>query len=128
MTNLDIVKEEYEKFAARDIEGVLAKFDSDIKWHECKGFPFVEGEGIYIGPESVLQNIFAMIPEYFDDFTINVTDFIATDDNVIMQGFYEGRWKETGKQFKANAVHIWTLKNEKATHFFQAVDTAAIIK
>jgi ketosteroid isomerase-like protein len=44
-----------------------------------------------------------------------------------MQGFYEGVYKPTGKKFKANAVHIWTVKDGKVTHFFQAVDTATII-
>ena len=35
--------------------------------------------------------------------------------------------KETGKEFKVNATHVWTVKDKKATHFFQAVDTAEII-
>lgn len=127
MTNLEFIQDGYKKFADQDIEGVLAKFHSEMKWHECNGFPFIEGDGIYVGPESIAQNIFAMIPEYYDGFHINVTEFIATGDKVVMQGFYEGTWKETGKKFKANAVHVWTLKNGKATHFFQAVDTAAIM-
>lgn len=127
MTNLEIIQDGYKKFAEQDIEGVLAMFDAGMKWHECNGFPFIEGDGIYIGPESILKNIFAMIPEYYENFNIDVTDFIASGDKVIMQGFYEGIWKETGKEFKANAAHIWTLKNGKATHFFQAVDTASII-
>jgi len=44
-----------------------------------------------------------------------------------MVGHYKGVWKETGKEFKANATHVWTVKNEKMTHFFQAVDTAEIV-
>ena len=44
-----------------------------------------------------------------------------------MAGHYMGVSKETGKEFKANATHVWTVKDKKATHFFQAVDTAEII-
>jgi len=44
-----------------------------------------------------------------------------------MEGYYVGTWKETGKKFKANAAHIWTVKNDLATRFFQAVDSATII-
>jgi hypothetical protein len=44
-----------------------------------------------------------------------------------MVGHYTGIWKATGRKFKANATHTWTFKNGKATHFFQAVDTAEII-
>lgn len=37
-------------------------------------------------------------------------------------------WEEaTGKKFRANAIHVWTLDNGKITHFFQASDTAEII-
>lgn len=122
-----MIRDGYQKFANQDIEGVLALFDKNIEWHECNGFPFIEGDGIYRGPESILNKIFAMIPEYYDGFNIDVTDLMASGDKVIMQGFYEGTWKPTGKKFKANAAHIWTIKDKKATHFFQAVDTAIII-
>jgi hypothetical protein len=43
-----------------------------------------------------------------------------------MVGYYEGTNKATGKNFKANATHIWTVKNGKMVHFFQAVDTVAL--
>lgn len=127
MTNLEIVQSVYQKFSDQDIEGVLATFHEEIRWHECNGFPFIEGDGIYIGPDSVVQHVLAKIPEYYDGFNISVTDFVSEGDKVVMQGFYEGKWLETGKVFKANAVHVWTLSNGKLTHFFQAVDTAAII-
>ena len=45
-----------------------------------------------------------------------------------MVGYYEGTNKETGSPFKANAAHIWTVKNRKLVHFFQAVDTASTLK
>ena len=45
---------------------------------------------------------------------------------IVMVGYYTGTWKATGKTFKANATHTWTLKDGKVTHFFQAVDTAEI--
>ena len=44
-----------------------------------------------------------------------------------MVGFYKGKWKATEKEFTANATHVWTIKENKITHFFQAVDTAEII-
>jgi ketosteroid isomerase-like protein len=43
-----------------------------------------------------------------------------------MVGYYQGTNKTTGHDFKANATHVWTVKNGKMSHFFQAVDTAAI--
>jgi ketosteroid isomerase-like protein len=43
-----------------------------------------------------------------------------------MAGYYQGINKATGNSFKANATHVWTVKNGKLAKFFQAVDTATI--
>lgn len=127
MNNLELAKNAYKKFSDGDIEGVLAMFDSKIEWHESKGFPFIKGEGISIGPEAVLNDVFSKIPTYYDNFGIEIVDLIESGNRIVMGGYYTGTWKETGKTFKANAAHIWTLKNGKFTHFFQAADTATII-
>ncbi len=127
MSNVDILKKGYQYFAEGNIEGVLSLFDPEIEWNECKGFPFIEDEGTYIGHQAVVENIFAPIPEYYDGFNINILDIFGSGDKVVMEGYYMGTWKATGKKFKANAAHIWTVIDGKATRFFQAVDTATII-
>ena len=128
MTNVDIVKLAYSNFATGNVPGVLDLFDPAIEWHECKGMPFVNGDGIFKGHEAVVTNVFMNLPVYFDGFNIAVTEIFGTDDKVVMVGYYQGTNKATGHQFKANATHVWTIKNGKLTHFFQAVDTVAIIR
>lgn len=49
-------------------------FDPAILWHECKSFPYVEGDGMYTGTDEIVQHIFMNIPKHFDGFTISVTD------------------------------------------------------
>ena len=66
------------------------------------------------------------LPVYFDGFNIAVTEIFGTDDKVVMVGHYQGTNKATGHPFKANATHVWTIKNGKLARFFQAVDTASI--
>jgi ketosteroid isomerase-like protein len=127
MSNVDILKMGYQYFAEGNIEGVLTLFDPEIEWNECKGFPFIDNDGTYIGHQAVVENIFAQIPEHYDGFNIDIVDIFESGDKVVMEGFYMGTWKASGKQFKANAAHIWTLKDGKAIRFFQAVDTATII-
>ena len=128
MTNVDLVKEVYGHFATGNVPGVLALFDPAIEWRECEGVPFVNGDGIFIGPEAVLANVFMHIPAYFDGFNIAVADIFGAGDKVAMMGYYQGVNKATGHAFKANATHIWTAKDGKLTHFFQALDTASINK
>jgi len=126
MTNVDVVKQAYSNFETGNVPAVLAVFDPRIEWRECKGMPFVKDDGIYIGPEAVVTNVFMNLPIYFDGFNIAVNEIFGADDKVVMVGYYQGTNKATGNPFKANATHVWTLKDGKMTHFYQAVDTAAI--
>ncbi|ULQ50883.1 nuclear transport factor 2 family protein [Flavihumibacter fluvii] len=128
MKNTDLIKEMYANFSTGNVPAVLALYDPTIEWRECMGMPFVEGDGIFIGPDAVVANVFMKIGEYFDGFNIAVTDIFGEGDKVAMVGYYQGTNKATGKPFKANAAHIWTLKDGKVTHFFQAVDTALLAK
>ena len=127
MTNVDIVKLAYSNFATGNVPGVLDLFDPAIEWLECKGMPFVKGDGVYKGQEAVVTNVFMNLPVYFDGFNIAVTEIFGADDKVVMVGYYQGTNNATGNQFKANATHVWTVKNGKLSYFFQAVDTVTII-
>lgn len=127
MTNVDLVKQAYSGFATGNVESVLAVFDPAIVWHECKGMPFVKGDGIFKGHEAIVKNVFMNLPVYFDGFNIEVNQIFGADDKVAMVGYYTGTNKATGHSFKANATHIWTIRNGKMTNLFQAVDTIALV-
>lgn len=127
MSNLERLKQGYQLFAEGDIEGVLALFHKDIVWHQCKGLPYIEGDGIFNGHQEIVANIFQNIPDHFDDFHIEISDFVDGGNKIVMVGFYTGIWKPTGKRFKANVTHTWTYRDGKVAAFFQAVDTAEII-
>ena len=126
MTNVDLIKQGYANFATGNVEAVLANFHPQIEWNECKGMPFVKGDGRYVGIEAIVTNVFMNLPVYYDGFNIAVSEVFGADDRVVMVGHYEGTNKATGHSFKANATHVWTLKDGKMTRFFQAVDTATI--
>ncbi len=127
MTNLEILKDGYANFAKGNVAGVVANWVPEMEWNECKSFPFVKNDGKYIGAQAVIEGVFANIPVYYDNFSIEIADFVDGGDKIVMVGFYTGTWKATGKKFKANATHTWYLKNGKALRFIQAVDTAEIM-
>ena len=126
MTNVELVKQGYDNFATGNVPGVLEMFDPAIEWHESKGMPFVTGDGVFTGPDAIVANVFMQLPVHFDGFNIVVNEIFGADDKVVMTGYYEGTNKATGNPFKANAVHVWTIKNGKLVHFYQAADTATI--
>jgi uncharacterized protein len=126
MTNVELVKQIYADFATGNIPAVLGAMDPAIEWNECPGMVFVKDSGKYTGPEAVVAKVFMPIPEYFEGFAVTVTDVFGSGDRVCMEGFYEGMNKLTGKRFKAQAAHLWTVKDGKLTRFYQAVDTTTI--
>jgi ketosteroid isomerase-like protein len=128
VTNVDLVKQVYFHLATGNVPAVLALFDPAIQWHECKGMPFINGDGIFTGPEAVVANVFMQLPVSYDGFNVAVIEIFGADDKVVMVGYYQGTNKATGNDFKANATHVWTVKNGKMSHFFQAVDTAATMR
>ena len=126
MTNVELVKQMYSDLASGNAPAALALFDPSIEWRECKGMPFVEDDGLYIGAESIVKNVFMQLPVVFDGFKVEPTEFFGADDKVVMMGHYTGTNKATGNLFKANATHVWTVENGKMIRFFQAVDTATL--
>lgn len=126
MTNVELLKQAYTDFDTGNVSAVLELFDPQIEWIECKGMPFVDGDGIFIGPEAVVSKVFMHLPVAFDGFAISVNEIFGAGDRVVMEGYYEGINKATGNKFKANATHVWTVKHGKLTRFFQAVDTATV--
>jgi len=128
MSNTDLVRSLYSHFSSGNVPAALALFDPAIEWHECIGMPFIKENGHFTGPDAVVANVFMQLPVHYDGFNVSVTDIFGEGDRVAMVGYYEGTNKETGHPFKANAAHIWTIKNGKLVHFFQAVDTAATLR
>jgi ketosteroid isomerase-like protein len=127
MNNIARIKKAYQDFAKGNVEAALSVFDPNVIWDECTGFPFVTGDGIFKGIEAIDQGIFMKMPEYYDSFKFEIDEVIEAGNKIIMQGHYIGKWALSGKEFKANAVHIWTLKDGKAIHMFEAADTAEIV-
>jgi ketosteroid isomerase-like protein len=127
MNNVELLEQAYQDFGAGKIEAVVAIFDPEIEWNESQGLPFINGDGVFVGPSAIVENVLVEIPKHYDGFQIDIRELFGSEDKVVMVGYYRGIWKETGKEFKANATHVSTVKEGKVTHFFQVADTAEII-
>jgi uncharacterized protein len=127
MSYLENLKQGYKDFAEGNIEAVIAPWHPDIVWVASTGFPYILGDGIFVGAQAIIKGVFAKVPEYIDEFIIEISDFVDGGDKIVMVGYYTGIWNPTGKRFKANATHTWTIKDGIITRFFQAVDTAEIV-
>ena len=123
MNNKEIIQDLYQSFAVGDIEAVTAAFADDIEWTEADGFPL---GGVYVGPQSVVQNVFMRLGEFSDNWGVRVDRYIADGDTVVADGKYTWNHKETGEACEVRMAHVWTLADGKATKFLQHVDSARV--
>jgi ketosteroid isomerase-like protein len=123
MNNKEIIQDLYQSFAVGDIEAVTAAFADDIEWTEADGFPL---GGVYVGPQSVVQNVFMRLGEFSDNWGVEVDRYIADGDTVVADGKYTWNHKETGEACEVRMAHVWTLADGKATKFLQHVDSARV--
>jgi len=124
MTNLEIIKSTYETKTLDEKRKILAKYVvENISWTEAKGFPYA---GIYIGLESIFENVYNRLRKEWIDFKFMPEDFIANEDKVVVVGTYSGTYKQTKKYFEARVVHVWILMDEKIISFEQIVDSKTV--
>jgi len=113
----------YAAFAIGDVPTVLAAFAPDIRWTEAEGFPY---GGTYVGPDAILQNVFAKLGSEWNGYAAVPHELIANADTVVALGNYSGTYKATGKSFKAPFVHVWKFGEGRVVSFVQHTDTAVV--
>lgn len=119
------LEELYGAFAEGDIPTVLAAMSPNIEWNEAEHVTFWEGAP-FVGPDAVLQGVFARIPETFGDtFRIEVDRFVDGGSTVLVQGRYRGVCQDTGNELDVQVAHVWDLEGDKVVRFQQYTDTWA---
>lgn len=123
MTHADIVRDHYAASDRGDIEGMLAPLAADVSWTEAAGFPYA---GTYVGPQAVLENVFARIQADWEGFTLAIDEVIDGGDTVVGLGTYSGTHRVTGRPFTARVAHVWRLAGGEVVQFEQVVDSELV--
>lgn len=58
MDNVNLLKNLYAAFGRGDIPSVLAAMSPDIQWHQAESNPYMPSGEAWVGPDSVLSNLF----------------------------------------------------------------------
>ena len=74
--DVSTMRNAYEAFNRADIPAVLEAFDPQIEWHEPGGGR--APQGTFNGAQSVANDVFAMVPENFDEFEAQPDAFILS--------------------------------------------------
>jgi len=125
MNNGETIKGLYEAFRNGDVPGVLAAMDPLINWTEAEGFMY---GGTYIGPDAILENVFAKFASEWEDFSAIPGHFVEEGNTVVALGEYGGKYLRTGRNLTVAFAHVWTLRDGKVTRFVQFTDTLVIAR
>ncbi len=122
-TSVQLVKGLYEAFARGDVPAVLAAMDEHIEWYEAEGNPWHPGHA-FVGPQQVVEGVFARIGEEYEDFAIDCRRFVGDGDTVLAEVRYTAtRSTATGKPLDLQVAHVWDLRDGKVVRYQQYADT-----
>ncbi len=121
--NVQIVADMYGAFARGDVPSVLAVLDPKVEWWAAENFIYDAGNP-YIGPESVLHNVFMRIGSDWDGFASIPAEILDAGDTVVSHGYYSGIYRKNGKHARAQFAHFFTFREGKIVRFQQYTDTA----
>lgn len=121
--NVSIINAAYQAFANGDIPGILALMDENIVWNEAEGNAYADGNP-YIGPEAVLNGVFARVGADHEYFNLADIKLHNMDNNQVLATLrYKAKLNKNGAIIDAQVAHFWSLKDGKIIGFQQYVDT-----
>ena len=126
MTNLQIVKNIYAGFAAGDMETILKDMSETIVWTHPGNPDQIPFAGKFEGKAGV-SRFFEIAFEQIDVLEQNIKSLIDGGDKVIVSGYEHMRVKNTGREYKSNWIHMYTLAEGKIVGFEEFIDTAELV-
>lgn len=118
--NLRIVQEGYAAFGRGDVAAALSNYADDVDWSMPGSPDIFPYAGQRRGREQVAQfySTFAQTEEVEQ---MELQDFIAQGDKVLVFGHYKGRVKSTGRSYTKDFIHAVTLRDGKVIKFREYV-------
>lgn len=124
--NMAIIQNVYKNFSKGDVTAIGAAMDPAIEWNEAENFPYADGNP-YIGFDAILEGVFGRVGGEWDKFEVTKRKFSQmSNDRILMEGRYTGKYKKTGTPIDAQVAHVWTLKDGLITKFQQYTDTKQV--
>ncbi|MEP7242721.1 MAG: nuclear transport factor 2 family protein [Gammaproteobacteria bacterium] len=121
--DLKVIETLYAAFEKGDVEAIVALMDDSVEW-VAPGPAIIPFAGTFKGKEGI-RRFFTMAVERLEVRDQKVTGFLSKRGLVAALGFEDMLVKSTGKTYRSNWVHLYTLRHGKIVKFEEFVDTAA---
>lgn len=113
-TNAALIVSAYEAFSRGNIQSVLTILAEDILWHVPGRGPLSRD---YRGPDEVLGFFDHFMRLSDGTFRVQVDEIFAEGDRVVILCTETAR--RGGRSWSSPQVHVWTIKDGRATAFCQ---------
>jgi ketosteroid isomerase-like protein len=121
--NVEIVKKAYDCFFRGDIPGLLGLLTDDVSWRT----PQVDGAdfyGVKSGKEGATE-FFKGLGTREASHNFEPREFFSAGDKVVVLGHWSATVVETGKSWKTDLVHTFTVRDGKISAFHEIFDNLA---
>ena len=122
-SNVDIVRGGYAAFAAGDIPRCSALFADDLVWSTLDSVPLRRR----LPRSAGAGEFFTKLPQNFAELRVEPERFIDAGDTVVVHG-PAPRADGDGQRLRRAWMHLWTLRDGKATSFTEVLDSAPVVE
>jgi ketosteroid isomerase-like protein len=118
-----VPQQAYAAFQRADVPAILSLLADDAEWiiPTIANVPF---SGARRGRAQVGE-FFATLAQQQEAVRFEPRDFVAGDDRVVALGSYEWKVRGTGRTWRSDFVHVFTVRDGKIVRFQEYTDTAA---
>lgn len=116
------LRDGYAAFARQDVPAVLEAFDENIEWKAPETLPF---GGTHRGHDGVVE-FFGRLAEQWQELTVEPQEILDAGDTIIVLAHL--RATGAGGTLDTTSVHIWRMRDGKATSFAEYMDTAKALR
>lgn len=117
----------YAAFGKGDVPYIIGALDPEVEWWEAENFIYAD-KNPYVGPQSVLAGVFGRIMQQWEWFTVTPEEVLDAGDTIVGRGIYAGKYKQTGREVRAQFAHVFKLRDGKVVKFQQYTDTAQFLQ
>jgi uncharacterized protein len=120
--DLETIRGGYDAFNSGNPGGVIERLDAEVVWIEPGGGN--SPSGTFNGPDSVGQEVFPAVGEYFEEFRAEPENYDDQGDTIVVTGRFKGKAKG-GAELDAAFEHVYEMKDGKIARLENKVDQDA---
>ena len=123
-TNVQVIKQLYDAMARNDTERLRDLLSEDVTF-VVPGPPGIGAAGTWRGYDGV-QACLRTLREGQENQSVEIVEFVAERDKVVVLLHVKARSLRTGKTFESDIIHYFTITNGRIVSLLDFFDTATI--